>query len=376
MEQQGDLPEISLMNETKLCNLLSYGNYSIIDARTLSEYENAAILGSINCPPPENFDQILIEKNKDLYTLNWLSDNCISSNNKEKFAWLPLLKTVITGDCVTDPWILFLYEIFLNAKFKYPPEFLMFLSMKEHYPLLFTPKGESITFKKFRYPSEIIPNFLWLGSVESAQDRKLLDSLQITHIINATIRSRRNFFPETIKYLTVDVLDEVSEDISNFFLPVNNFIDQAQQENGRVLIHCQAGISRSACLTINYLRVRNHWTLKEALEFVIQQRPEVHPNRSFMEQLIEQEALANPDHVTSIQFDDIGPHGGVKEKFIRRMTSSNSSLSIETSSEVKSVNSLREPLVSIAETGQRDEREGNRQRKKKKSNCIICCVLS
>jgi hypothetical protein len=65
----------------------------------------------------------------------------------------------------------------------------------------------------------------------------------------------------------------------------------------------------------------------------------------------------------------------VKEKFIRRMTSSNSSLSIETSSEVKSVNSLREPLVSIAETGQRDEREGNRQ-KKKKSNCILCCVLS
>ena len=368
-----DLPtQIQLIDETKLCNLLPYGNYSIIDARTVSEYETDAILGSINCPPPENFlQEIMTERNQELYTMDWLLDHCISSKNKEKFAWLPLLKTIITGECVTDPWILFLSDIFLNAKFKYLPEFLKFSSMKQHYPLLFTPKGESITFKKFRYPSEIIPNFLWLGSVESAQERKLIDSLKITHIINATIRSRRNFFPESIKYLSVDVLDEVSEDISNFFIPVNTFIDQAEQEGGRVLIHCQAGISRSACLTVNYIRVRNQWTLKEALEFVIQQRPEVHPNRSFMEQLIEQEALANPDHVTSIQFDDIGPHGGVKEKFIRRMTSTNSSLSIETS-EVKSVNSLRDPLISISETEQRSERGG---RERKRSNCF-CCVLS
>jgi protein-tyrosine phosphatase len=370
---RSDIPEIQLINETKLCNLLSYGNYSIIDARKASQYESSAILGSINCPPPENFDQMITERNHEQFTLNWISDNCISSQNKEKFAWLPLLKTIITGDCVTDPWVLCLYEIFLNAKFKYHPEYLEFSSMKQHYPLLFTPKGESTTFKKFRYPSEIISNFLWLGSVESAQDRKLIDSLQITHIVNATIRSRRNFFPETIKYLTVDILDEISEDMSSFFAPVNQFIDQAQQENGRVLIHCQAGISRSACLTVNYLRVRNHWTLKDALEFVIQQRPEVHPNRSFMEQLIEQEALANPDHVTSIQFEDIGPHGGVKEKFIRRMTSTNSSLSIETTnSEVKSVSSLREPLVPISESGQQGDRRGE---KKKKPTCL-CCVLS
>lgn len=351
------------INEIKLCNLLPYGNYSIIDARSWNMFNESAILGSLHCPPPDDFKN----KENQNYTIEWLTENCISSLYLEKFAWLPLLKTVIAGDSINDPWILCLYQIFISAKFKYTPEFININLMKDRYPLLFTPRGESVTFKKFRYPSEIIPNFLWLGSVESAQDRKLIESLHITHIVNATIRSRRNFFPDFVKYLTVDVLDEVSEDMSDFFDPVNDFINQAEQENGRVLVHCQAGISRSASLVINYIRVRNQWSLKNSLEYVTQQRPEVHPNRSFMEQLIRQEALSDPDHMTSIQLEDIGIHGGVKDKFIRRMTSSNSSLSIE-GTEVKSVNSLKEPLVSISES------EKSPKDERRKSNCT-CCII-
>jgi predicted protein tyrosine phosphatase len=369
---------IQFVNETKLCNLLPYGNYGVIDARPAEIFELDAILGSINCPPPrqnpaENEGEDEGDNEKRTITMSWLIDNCISIQNREKFQWLPHLKTILVGENETDPWIRNLYEIFLTANFTHVPEFVNIMTMKQHYPLLFTPKGESITFKKFRYPTEIIPNFLWLGSVESAQDRRLIESLGITHIVNATIRSRRNFFPDIVKYLTVDVLDEVTEDMSNFFQPVNDFISTAEKEQGRVLVHCQAGISRSASLTINYLRVRNQWTLKDALEYVTQQRPEVHPNKSFMEQLIQQEALANPEQRTSIDINDIGTHGGVKEKVIRRMTSSNSSLSID-ASEMKSVSSLRDPLVSISEATTSNDHIGKKRPLPKKSNC--CCVIS
>jgi hypothetical protein len=375
--EEGTGRTIQFLNETKFCNLLPYGNYGVIDARPAEFFEIDAILGSINCPPPSkdptaDFEEGEGDREKIIPTMSWLVDNCISAQNREKFQWLPHLKTIIVGECESDPWICRLFETFLAAKFKHVPEFISTVTIKQHYPLLFTPKGESITFKKFRYPSEIIPNFLWLGSVESAQDRRLIESLGITHIVNATIRSRRNYFPDLVKYLTVDVLDEVSEDMSNFFEPVNDFINGAEREQGRVLVHCQAGISRSACLTVNYLRVRNQSTLKDALEYVTQQRPEVHPNRSFMEQLIQQEAKSNPEQRTSIDINDIGTHGGVKEKVIRRMTSSNSSLSID-ASEMKSVSSLRDPLVSISESTDHIGKKRNYPNEKK-SNC--CCVVS
>lgn len=364
------------IDDIKLCNLLPYGNYILIDTRLFSLYEVNAILGSINCTLPLNIELNSIENN---LTIEWLSNNCILKSHTEKFAWIPLLKVIIVNDDINDPWSVLLYNLFMNLKFKYIPQFKCISKFYQHYPLLFLPKGESITFKKFRYPSEIIPDFLWLGSVESAQDKVLIESLKITHIVNATIRSRRNFFPEIVKYFTVDILDEVSEDMSSFFGPVNDFINEAERENGRVLIHCQAGISRSACLTINYVRIKNQWTLKESLEYVIQQRPEVHPNRSFMEQLIQQEILSNSDGSSSILYEDIGTHGGVKEKVLSRIMSSTSSLSIENSDKYSS-SSLSEPLVSISESD--PEQQNGKKRKKNKdqikngksgSNKSCCC---
>lgn len=59
---------------------------------------------------------------------------------------------------------------------------------------------------------------------------------------------------------------------------------------GRVLVHCQAGISRSATICLAYLIMKKQVKLEEAFEFVKQRRSIISPNFSFMGQLLQFES--------------------------------------------------------------------------------------
>jgi len=62
---------------------------------------------------------------------------------------------------------------------------------------------------------------------------------------------------------------------------MNNFIEN----NKRVVVHCHAGISRSATAVIAYLMKTSKMTLNQAHEFVQAKRHIICPNFSFMGQL-------------------------------------------------------------------------------------------
>lgn len=143
------------------------------------------------------------------------------------------------------------------------------------------------------YPTEIIPGFLYLGNYYDAADDVKMTDMCVTHIVDATCDylSRDNAQKLNIAYLPVQVWDMEGVDIFQHFETVLAFILEAKgAQNGRILIHCRAGISRSATFVLAYLMYAGICpSLKSALELVVPQRPYVLPNPSFRAQLMDYE---------------------------------------------------------------------------------------
>jgi hypothetical protein len=71
------------------------------------------------------------------------------------------------------------------------------------------------------------------------------------------------------------------------------FIDAQRRAGHTVLVHCDAGISRSPMVVAAYLMRLHHWTRDQALDFLRQKRPIIGPNDAFLELLKEWEQTLN-----------------------------------------------------------------------------------
>ena len=129
---------------------------------------------------------------------------------------------------------------------------------------------------------------LYLGGDDICDDRAMLLELNIGRIVNATSDSP-NYFPDDFGYLHVDVPDEVDAVISNRFEDVSDFIAGAVSAKRSCLVHCSAGMSRSATLVLAYLVRHVGMSLLDALSHTKARRPLVSPNPGFMGQLVELE---------------------------------------------------------------------------------------
>uniref|UniRef100_A0A8B9PQW1 Dual specificity protein phosphatase n=1 Tax=Apteryx owenii TaxID=8824 RepID=A0A8B9PQW1_APTOW len=153
-------------------------------------------------------------------------------------------------------------------------------------------RGARICFLKGESPPAaaltILP-FLYLGSAYHASRKDMLDALGITALINVSANCP-NHFEGHYQYKSIPVEDNHKADISSWFNEAIDFIDSVKNDGGRVFVHCQAGISRSATICLAYLMRTNRVKLDEAFEFVKQRRSIISPNFSFMGQLLQFES--------------------------------------------------------------------------------------
>eukprot|EP00347_Sterkiella_histriomuscorum_P001470 403371914 len=108
----------------------------------------------------------------------------------------------------------------------------------------------------------------------------------ITHILQVAA-GFQPFFPGQFKYKVINVLDMPFENLGRYFQSGINFIKQAIASGGSVLVHCYAGISRSASIVIAYLMQEMEMPMYNAMTFTRQRRPIIFPNPGFQKQLID-----------------------------------------------------------------------------------------
>ncbi|KAL0128123.1 hypothetical protein PUN28_003404 [Cardiocondyla obscurior] len=147
-----------------------------------------------------------------------------------------------------------------------------------------------------RHMQEVVPG-VFLGPYSAASRSKLQSLLDhgITHIVCVRHAIEANLirpnFPNSFKYLVLEIADTMTENIIQHFKTVKTFIDEALLSGGRVLVHGNAGISRSAALVLAYVMETYELSQMRAYSMVQQRRFCINPNEGFMTQLREYEPI-------------------------------------------------------------------------------------
>jgi protein-tyrosine phosphatase/rhodanese-related sulfurtransferase len=150
------------------------------------------------------------------------------------------------------------------------------------------------------YPSIVLEDQLYLGRADQATNLQIVRDLNLTHIINVTQENPHAFSHDHIKYLKINAVDDVHADLLSEFPRAIEFIAKALGEGGRLLVHCNLGVSRSSTILISYLMFTRRWLLRDAYVFLRERRPIVRPNRNFIKQLLHFEEMLFGSKFTDI----------------------------------------------------------------------------
>jgi len=126
---------------------------------------------------------------------------------------------------------------------------------------------------------------VFIGNFGSASNLEMLKQNEIKNIVVAAY-GLWDMFPGKFNYKRVDVVDSEYDSLSPHFEEISKFIYEAavlRKEN--VLIHCVAGVSRSAALVIAYLILQHNMCFDEAVGQVKKWRPQINPNDKFCREL-------------------------------------------------------------------------------------------
>lgn len=128
--------------------------------------------------------------------------------------------------------------------------------------------------------AKIIPG-LFLSSQDPALSLEVLREHSIKNILSVGIEVPVHF--EGIRYHFVELLDLPESEIFESVKTCLEIIHKFRSEN--ILVHCNAGISRSPTIVISYLMALEKIRFEEAFQKVKSVREKVKPNEGFLRQL-------------------------------------------------------------------------------------------
>ncbi len=112
----------------------------------------------------------------------------------------------------------------------------------------------------------------------------MLEQLHITHVVSVCVDVPD--VPGRVEQLALRINDDPSVDLLANVVPAAcAFIGDAMACGGRVLVHCNAGVSRSASVVIAHLMQHERLSFCAARAAVARARPVIDPNHGFVAQL-------------------------------------------------------------------------------------------
>lgn len=122
---------------------------------------------------------------------------------------------------------------------------------------------------------------LFLSSQDPVFSQQLLQENDIKSVLSLGIPPAVKF--EGVSYFFVEILDVPEFQIAGVIDKCVEVMRHHRDEN--ILVHCNAGVSRSPAVVIAYLMIEEDLSFDEALDRVKTVRPCVRPNDGFVKQL-------------------------------------------------------------------------------------------
>lgn len=168
----------------------------------------------------------------------------------------------------------------------------------------------------FLEPTHIIDN-IYLGNAYNASNYAIIKQYSFNYIVNVTKEIKNYYERENIDfysdidnieikniptsiftstdtsitiydnynditYLRIPIYDDCTYHITDYIKEAMEFIDNATQNKGNILIHCYMGSSRSASIVLAYLIYKYNYSLNDALLFLKNKRNIVNINVNFI----------------------------------------------------------------------------------------------
>eukprot|EP00055_Hartaetosiga_balthica_P005619 m.16740 g.16740 ORF g.16740 m.16740 type:complete len:320 (+) comp4662_c0_seq4:305-1264(+) len=134
---------------------------------------------------------------------------------------------------------------------------------------------------------EIVPR-LFVGNMAAFLSKEELIENGIESVISVVGGDLLSVIPDCVKkHVQVPITDEAESDLLSFLPPCMEFISSSLfEQEYNVLVHCQAGISRSVAVILAYLIYSKQYdSLAHAFRAVKKVHKQAKPNEGFVEQL-------------------------------------------------------------------------------------------
>lgn len=125
---------------------------------------------------------------------------------------------------------------------------------------------------------------IYLGSAQEATNKKWLVDHYISHVVNCTVE-HQNYYPNVCNYLKLNLYDSPQQPLDHVLDRTYKYILDAVEKGGTVLVHCHAGVSRSATIVLYFIMKIKKWSLEDSYRYLKSKRSIINPNKGFMYQL-------------------------------------------------------------------------------------------